>query len=117
MNRYRLLADAKAKALDLVADYAPPEPVEISLPGPSAWAAMKMAVEDFRRLGLATPYDTVVAGALATVLSGGDSDVTETLNEDDLLALERRTFTRLACRSGTIARVKHMLMKGKPLRN
>ncbi len=117
MNRYRLLADAKAKALTLVADYVPPEPVEVSLPGASALAAMKMAVEDFRRLGLATAYDTVVAGVLATVLSGGDSDVTETLNEDDLLVLERRAFTRLACRSGTIARVKHMLMTGKPLRN
>ncbi|MBI6089120.1 3-hydroxyacyl-CoA dehydrogenase, partial [Clostridium perfringens] len=35
MNRDRLLADAKAKALDMVAGYAPPEPPEFHLPGPS----------------------------------------------------------------------------------
>jgi len=117
MNRYRLLADAKARALSMVADYAAPEPVALALPGAGAWAGMKMAVEDFRRRGLATPYDTVVADALARVLSGGACDVTEPLCEDDILRLERRAFTKLACRSGTIARIKQMLMTGKPLRN
>ena len=34
MNRDRLLADAKAKALDLAANYTPPEPVKLRLPGP-----------------------------------------------------------------------------------
>ena len=117
MNRYRLLADAKAKALALVAGYRPPLSVALALPGPSARAAMELAVHDFRRRGLATAYDTVVAGALAGVLSGGATDVTETLGEDDLLTLERRAFTRLACRSGTVARIVHMLKTGKPLRN
>jgi len=117
MNRYRLLADAKAKALSLVDNYTPPEPVAVSLPGRSACTAIKMAVHDFRKLGLATSYDMVVAGALGRVLSGGDTDVTESLSEDDLLTLERQVFAKLACRSGTISRVKHMLMKGKPLRN
>ena len=41
MNRDRLLADAKAKALALVEDYRPPEKAEISLPGPSARLAMR----------------------------------------------------------------------------
>ncbi len=35
MNRDRLLADAKARALALAEDYKPPEPPEIVLPGPS----------------------------------------------------------------------------------
>jgi len=117
MNRYRLLADAKARALAMVADYAAPEPVVLALPGAGAWAGMKMAVEDFRRRGLATPYDAVVADALARVLSGGECDVTEPLCEDDILRLERQAFIKLACRSGTIARIKQMLMTGKPLRN
>ena len=44
MNRDRLLADAKAKALELAADYTPPEPVELRLPGPTARAALDLAV-------------------------------------------------------------------------
>ncbi len=34
MNRYRLLADAKQRALKLVADYKLPEPQALNLPGP-----------------------------------------------------------------------------------
>ncbi|WP_455374362.1 hypothetical protein, partial [Limibacillus halophilus] len=35
-NRDRLLADAKAKALELAEGYQPPEPLELTLPGPAA---------------------------------------------------------------------------------
>ena len=41
MNRDRLLADAKAKALALIEGYQPPEPLEISLPGPTAKVALE----------------------------------------------------------------------------
>ena len=45
MNRYRLLADAKAKALALVEGYTPPEPVDAAAcPGASAASALAMAV-------------------------------------------------------------------------
>jgi 3-hydroxyacyl-CoA dehydrogenase len=117
MNRYRLLADAKAGALKLVADYRPPEPQVLNLPGPSAKVALKMAVDSFARLGKATPYDLVVSGALADVLSGGDTDITQTVDEDGLLKLERDSFSLLVRQPGTLARIEHMLMTGKPLRN
>ena len=117
MNRDRLLADAKAKALSLVADYQPPPSEEIRLPGPSAKAAMDLAVQNFRALGKATAYDEVVADSLARVLSGGDTDVTETLDTDALLALERKAFMTLVKQAGTTARMEHMLETGKPLRN
>ena len=117
MNRYRLLADAKAKALELCDGYTPPEPIEISLPGPSARVGLEMAVDGFRKRGLATPHDVTVSGALAIVLSGGDTDITRKVTEDDLLALERRELTRLTKFPETIARVRHMLKTGRPLRN
>jgi 3-hydroxyacyl-CoA dehydrogenase len=117
MNRDRVLANAKHRVLDMAADYAAPEPREIALPGPSAKAALRMAVSSFRGLGLASEYDAVIADALAHVLSGGDTDITETLGEDDLLALERQAFTSLVRRPETIARIEHMLETGKPLRN
>jgi len=117
MNRDRLLFDAKEKALALVEGYQPPEPVEISLPGPTAKVALGMAVEGFRLQGKATPHDEVVAAELATVLSGDDTDITETVSEDSLLKMERKVFMKLIKTPATLARIEHMLETGKPLRN
>jgi 3-hydroxyacyl-CoA dehydrogenase len=117
MNRYRLLADAKAMALRLAEDFATPVPPDYILPGPSGRVAMEMAVAQYARLGKATPHDAVVAGGLAEVLSGGETDLLQPLGEDDVLALERRVFMRLLRTPGTLARVEHMLETGKPLRN
>lgn len=118
MNRDRLLADAKARALELVAaGYRPPEPVELALPGPSGRAALDMAVAGFRASGAATPHDAVVAGALARVLTGGDTDPTESVREEELSRLEREAFLALVRTPATLARIEHMLETGKPLRN
>jgi 3-hydroxyacyl-CoA dehydrogenase len=117
MNRDRLLADAKAKALSLVEGYKPPEPPLCRLPGPSGELALKLAVDGFHRLGKATKHDVVVAGALAAVLSGGDVEPCQDVNEDRLLELERAAFMKLLRHPDTLARIEHMLETGKPLRN
>ena len=117
MNRYRLLADAKAKALSLVEGYKPPEPPTFTLPGPSGRVALDMAVQGFHRAGKATDYDLVVLGELAEVLSGGDTDVIKTLTEKDMLELERVRFMRLVRNEGSLDRITQMLETGKPLRN
>jgi 3-hydroxyacyl-CoA dehydrogenase len=117
MNRDRLLADAKAKALALAEGYQPPVPQEISLPGPTAAVALGMAVEGFRLQGKATPHDEVVAVELAKILSGDRTDVTETIGEDELLKMERQAFMKLIRMPATLARMEHMLETGKPLRN
>lgn len=117
MNRDRLLADAKAKALELCRDYAPPKPPEYRLPGASAKAALAMALRVYRQQGKATAYDEVVSMQLAEVLCGGSADITEALSEDDVLSLERKAFLELAPQAGTLARLDHMMETGKPLRN
>ncbi|WDF73181.1 3-hydroxyacyl-CoA dehydrogenase/enoyl-CoA hydratase family protein [Novosphingobium sp. KACC 22771] len=117
MNRDRLLADAKARALSMVEGYAPPAPPVFRLPGAGGKTALELAVKGFRARGLATPYDEVVADKLATVLTGGDADVVDTVTEEQLLALELREFMTLVRDSRTQARVEHMLTTGKPLRN
>ncbi len=117
MNRDRLLADAKARALALVEGYQPPVPQEINLPGATARTAMEMALHSFRLMGRATQHDEVVSKALAKVLSGSDTDITETLTEEDLLRLERNTFMSLAKHPDTLDRLEQMLETGKPLRN
>lgn len=117
MNRYRLLADAKARALSLVAGYTPPEPPTYQLPGEDGRTAFAMAVQEFRKKDVATPYDEVVAGELANVLSGGEADIVDRPTEQDILALERAAFMRLIKKDGTLARIETMLTTGKPLRN
>ena len=117
MNRYRLLADAKALALKLAVDYVPPKPVELKLPGAAGKLAFTMAAEGFHRRGVATDHDMVVAEALADVLSGGGADIVDVVSEDQLLTLERSAFMRLMKTAGTLARIEHLLVTGKPLRN
>ena len=117
MNRDRLLADAKNKALELFEDYTPPEPRTYTLPGPSGMAALSLALNDLSLSGQATPHDVVVATRLAKILTGGDSDMTETLEEDDILSMEKETFASLLKNMDTLDTVQHMLETGKPLRN
>ncbi len=117
MNRDRVLADAKAKALELVNGYQPPKDAVISLPGATGVSALKLALSGFVATGKATPHDVTVSLALAKVLTGGKTDHTETIGEKDLLKLERQAFMELMHTSGTLARIEHMLDTGKPLRN
>src|SRR5260370_622277 len=65
MNRYRLLADAKARALTLAGDYVPPTPVELKLPGAAGKLAVTMAAEGFHHRGMATDHDLGVSAGPA----------------------------------------------------
>jgi 3-hydroxyacyl-CoA dehydrogenase len=118
MNRARLLHDAKQKALALAAaGYKPPQWAELRLPGPHAKSALDLAVEGFRLQGKALAHDVVVSGEVASVLSGGNTDMTELVTEDKLYDLERAAFIRLLKTGPTLARIEHMLETGRPLRN
>ncbi len=118
MNRARLLADAKRKALKMVEEgYQPPETHTINLPGKTARAAIEMKLKDMEKTGQVTPYDMVVSRAVAQVITGGDTDITEELTEQDMLDLEREEFVKLVKNKGSLDRIEHMLNTGKPLRN
>lgn len=118
MNRTRLLADAKAKALALAENYQPPKPYDpISLPGAAGRAGMESAVASFHKRKLATDHDVTVSSALAEILTGGQADPTDLVSEDDLLKLERKAFVRLIKTPESLARIEHILETGKPLRN
>ncbi|MCH2447616.1 MAG: 3-hydroxyacyl-CoA dehydrogenase NAD-binding domain-containing protein, partial [Candidatus Poseidoniia archaeon] len=117
MNRERVLADAKARCLEMVASYEPPEIATHRLAGPSGRAGLQMAVADLLRSGKATPHDEVVAGELAIVLTGGETDPTKELDDSDILDLEREAILKLMKTTPTLERIEHMLNTGKPLRN
>ena len=116
-NRDRLLADAKARALALAEDYAPPQPATVRLPGKTGRIALQMAVKGLAKTRKATPHDLVVVDRLGTVLTGGDTDATREVPEDRFSELERAAIVDLMRMPATIARMEHMLETGKPLRN
>ncbi len=117
MNRDRLLAAAKARALALVDGYAPAKPAPLRLPGATGRAALSLAVDGFAAIGKVTPYDRVACAELATVLTGGETDHIEETPEERVNALERHAFMSLLKQPATLARIEHMLETGRPLRN
>ncbi len=117
MNRDRLLAEAKARALEMAKDYSPPDKPLFTALGPEGLNAMLEILENLNQKGITTPHDLVVGRHLARVLCGGDRSKGEQMGEDDLLALEREIFIALCDTPETVARIEHMLTTGRPLRN
>jgi 3-hydroxyacyl-CoA dehydrogenase len=122
LDRERLLEDAKADAIALAeakarGEWKPPEPPTFRPAGAGARLVLEQVVDNLRLQGKATEHDTVVAGKLAWVLTGGDHSPLETLTEQDILDLEREAFLSLCGTAATQARMDHMLKTGKPLRN
>jgi 3-hydroxyacyl-CoA dehydrogenase len=119
MNRDRLLADAKALALERVREgYQRPVPrTAIPVGGETVLAALKLGVHLAWRAGRITDHDAVVGRALANVIAGGALPHQTTVSEQYLLDLEREAFLKLTGERKTLERIQHTLKTGKPLRN
>jgi len=119
MNRERLMADAKAYALERVQEgyQRPPRRTAILVGGQSLLAAIKLGVHLAWRAGRISDHDAVVGRALANVLSGGALPNQTMVNEEYILDLEREAFLKLCGERKTLERIQHTLKTGKPLRN
>ena len=119
MNRDRLIADAKAFALERVREgYQRPLPrTAIPVGGESVLAALKLGVHLARRAGRISDHDAVIGRALANILAGGALPHQTTVDEQYLLDLEREAFLKLCGERKTLERMQHTLKTGKPLRN
>ena len=119
MNRERLLADAKAYALERVREgYQRPAPIPgILVGGDGVLAALKLGVHLAWRAGRISDHDAVVGRALARVLAGGSLPHQTMVSEQHLLDLEREAFLKLCGERKTLERIQHTLKTGKPLRN
>lgn len=117
MNKNRLLADAKIKALSLCQNYVPPQPYDYYLPGETGDVLLNIAIKSLQAQGKASDYDAYIATRLAYVLSGGECDITQPVTEDEMLELELNAFVTLVQQPNTLAKLEHTLKTGKPLRN
>jgi 3-hydroxyacyl-CoA dehydrogenase len=119
MNRERLLADAKARALGRVREgyQAPLRRTAIRVGGESLRAALELGVHLAWRGGRITDHDAVIGRKLAWILAGGSLPHETTVSEQYLLDLEREAFLALCGERQTLERIQHTLKTGKTLRN
>ena len=119
MNRERLVTDAKARALQRVAEgYHPPvRRTAIRVGGDAVLAPLKLGVHLAWRAGRISDYDAVIGRKLATVMAGGNLPHPSMVSEQEMLDLEREAFLSLLGQRNTRDRIQHMLKTGKALRN
>ncbi|PAV28660.1 3-hydroxyacyl-CoA dehydrogenase [Virgibacillus profundi] len=118
VNPDHLLYDAKEKVLALAkSGYRAPKREQIPVVGEAGYAAMLLGAKTLRFGGYASDHDVKIAEKLAYVLSGGRVKEGTWIDEQVMLDLEREAFLSLIAEPLTQARMQHMLLKGKPLRN
>jgi 3-hydroxyacyl-CoA dehydrogenase len=119
MNQDELLHVAVAQVHALAeGGYRPPlRPVAVPVAGRNGIAVAEMMLVNMKEGGMISEHDYVVSKAVATALCGGDIETGTLVDEDWLLAVERREFVNLLKTEKTQQRVTNMLGTGKPLRN
>jgi 3-hydroxyacyl-CoA dehydrogenase len=118
MNAERLIADAKATALERVREgYERPVPREIAVGGEGVLAALKLGVHLAWRAGRISDHDALIGRTLAHILAGGALPHQTLVSEQYLLDLEREAFLKLCGEAKTLERIGYTLKNGKTLRN
>lgn len=113
-----LLHAAKNAVLEMVKKgYRPPAPVQIPVVGENGYAVMEAAIYTMLKGNYISEYDAHLARKVAFVLSGGKVPAGTVVTEEYLLDIEREAFMSLVGEPKSQDRMRHMLLKGKPLRN
>ncbi|MDR5755930.1 3-hydroxyacyl-CoA dehydrogenase/enoyl-CoA hydratase family protein [Caballeronia sp. LZ035] len=118
-NVHELLDIAKKEARALSdAGYRPPLRVkQVPVAGRSAIATIKASLVNMRDGRFISDHDYLIASRIAEAVCGGDVEAGSLVDEEWLLALERRAFVDLLGTQKTQERIMGMLQTGKPVRN
>lgn len=119
MNRSRLIADAKQKALELFnAGYVQPSPrKDIKVLGDSGLGMVYAGANSMCSGNYISEYDQKISQKLGYVMCGGNLSAPTQVTEQYLLDLEREAFLSLCAEKKTLERIQSILTTGKPLRN
>jgi len=117
MNRDRLIAEADKKIKSVLSNYTPPREIVFNLPGSKVMPTMIDILENLFESNKIKDHGMTVGKKLGFMLSGGDTDISQSLSEKHLLDLEREVFLELIEMPQTQERIKHTLDTGKPLFN
>lgn len=119
MNRSRLIADAKAKAIEL-ADAGYTKPVQrkdIKVLGKQGLGIIYAGANTMYSGHYISEHDKKISEKLGWVMCGGDLSSPTEVTEQYLLDLEREAFLSLCGERKTLERIQSIVTKGKPLRN
>ncbi|MBU9440753.1 3-hydroxyacyl-CoA dehydrogenase/enoyl-CoA hydratase family protein [Burkholderia multivorans] len=118
-NVFELLDTAKkeARALADTGYRAPLRAKDVPVAGRSAIATIKAQLVNMRDGRFISDHDFLIASRIAEAVCGGDVEAGSLVDEEWLLALERRAFVELLGTQKTQERIMGMLQTGKPVRN
>lgn len=117
MNSEHLILDAKARVIDLARNFRPNLPTKVKTAGSGVRATLDLALYGMREGRYISDYDMHLGKKLAYAMTGGNLPAGTLVDEQYLLDLEREAFMSLVGEQKTQDRIRHMLAKGKPLRN
>ncbi|UOY91012.1 3-hydroxyacyl-CoA dehydrogenase NAD-binding domain-containing protein [Ectobacillus sp. JY-23] len=118
INGDHLLYDAKQKVIELFeAGYKAPIRKKVPVVGETGYATLVLGAQAMHLSGYISEHDLTIAKKLAYVIAGGKVPYGTEVDEQYLLDLERKAFLSLVQEMKSQARMQHMLVKGKPLRN
>ena len=117
LNRDHLLIEAFKQVDELKEGYTPPVKPTFQLSGAETKEKMHQVLLGLEKKSIIFGYDVDIGLHLATVLSGGDTDSSKTLSENDLYKLERQSLINLIQSSKTRDRIHAMLLSGRRLKN
>jgi 3-hydroxyacyl-CoA dehydrogenase len=113
-----VLYDAKQAVIGMsTGGYEPPRARKVRVVGEPGMAVLKLGAYQWRCSGHISEYDEHIGKKLAYVLAGGHVPEGSMVTEQYLLDLEREAFLSLCGEPKTQARMQHMLLTRKPLRN
>jgi len=117
MNRDRLLHDAKLAAINLAENYVKPEKLSYRLPGRTAFAALELGLKGMIDNGQISEHDKFIGQQIATILSGGETDMLNEVDEEHILKLESNSIQTLFKQPKSQERIEKLLETGKIIRN
>ncbi|MFP5405902.1 MAG: enoyl-CoA hydratase/isomerase family protein, partial [Gammaproteobacteria bacterium] len=117
-NRHELLYVAVQEARAMAeAGWGPPRRAAFPAAGRDAAATIAAQLVNLRDGGFITAYDFHLGRTIAEVMCGGDVEPGSPVDEEWIMALERKAFVSLLTNPKTQERIMGMMQTGKPVRN
>jgi len=117
MSRDRLIEEADNIIFTKKENYQPLKSASFTLPGPTIMSEMLDILNELKDKKVIGEHGIEVGKKLGYMLSGGETDPSTILTEQNLYDLEREIFIDLIKQKPTQERIRHTLDNGKPLFN
>ncbi len=117
-NRQELLYVAIREARSMSeAGWRPPRKSTFRVAGRAGVATISAQLTNMRDGGMISAHDYHLGRTIAEIMCGGDVDAGSMVDEEWIMALERKGFTSLLTHPKTQERIMGMMQTGKPVRN